>query len=587
MENFEISPEYLAIALIAFIPGVLGIAMSVFMWLRITQTRTTLMFLTFLVSCSLWQISEGFLRLSANAATATFWTHCINLVIIPAVVAGLHFVLLFAGHKKILWSKLFFLLVYLPAIYFAGGLALNLFPSNAIKDSFWNWLADPDMNQVQNVEAAWISCIALATMYFLAKSAFSGPKNNRILRARSLLLFIGYIIPAVIGIVCQILFPAVLQINELPIACPALISFSIASFIALRKYNLFDYSSSFPANRILKIMGEGVLIVDHDLIVRYANPGFSRLTGFSREQLPGMAITNLGLNYLDQNDKPMPANDSSAGEQKMNRIITRDGRERIVFYNSSPYVDKSGKVTGNIFIFTDITEIIKSNERIKEERTQALSYQSQLLSTQLNPHFIYNSLNSIQYFLLQDSCEAALNYISQFSGLMRSVLNNSLKTHISLADEIQFLEAYLNLEQIRLQHKFVYTIEVCDEIDSEELLISPMLLQPYVENSIVHGLGPINYDGKLVISFKLVEGRLYCVITDNGIGRENAIQIKEKQVGKSHRSHAMNLTSARLNILNEISGQEHVVTIEDLKDDSSANLGTRVCLSFPEIAFTL
>ncbi|MBI3136646.1 MAG: histidine kinase [Bacteroidetes bacterium] len=580
--SFEITTDYIGISLLAFIPGVIGLAISIYMWLKIPRTTTTTVFLVFVISCSVWQISEGFFRLSGNEATAIFWNRCISLSIIPCTAAGLHFSVLFSGNKRVLKSRLFYLFIYLPAVVFFGALILNIYTWPVITDEVWNWKSDPRLGTFQSAETLWVFCTSTSTMYFLARYAVSSRKKDLILRRRSLILFIGYLIPSAIGVVCQIIFPQVLGLEEMPLTAPAILTFSIASLIALQKYKLFRYSSAFPANRILEIMNEGVLILDTELRVRYANLGFSRITGYCPDELTGMSVHKLGPGYLNVKDQENEAKPTGVlSERTKRRIRSRDGSDRFVYYNSAAYIDKSGDITGTIILFTDITEIEKSSQKARCEKRQALQHQSKLLSSQLNPHFIYNSLNSIQYYILDENREPALNYISEFSKLMRTVLNNSLKEYITLSDEISFLEAYISLELKRLRNKFSYIINVSSEIDTDDVVIPPMLLQPYVENSIVHGLGLIDYQGILVISFALHNDRVVCEIVDNGVGRETAIHLKENRKGGVNKSHGMNITKTRIEILNEISEQDHHVHVEDLKDENQVGIGTKIIVSFP------
>ncbi len=126
--SIEITTDYLGISLLAFVPGLIGLAISIYMWLKIPKTTTTTVFLIFVISCSVWQISEGLFRLSGNEAMAFFWNRAISISIIPITVTGLHFALLFAGNKRVLKSRIFYLLVYLPGIVFLLHLCLTFMP---------------------------------------------------------------------------------------------------------------------------------------------------------------------------------------------------------------------------------------------------------------------------------------------------------------------------------------------------------------------------------------------------------------------------------------------------------------------------
>src|SRR3569833_882638 len=141
------------------------------------------------------------------------------------------------------------------------------------------------------------------------------------------------------------------------------------------------------------------------------------------------------------------------------------------------------------------------------------------LRTQLNPHFIFNSLNSIGDYIARHDKETADIYLSRFARLMRMILENSEYENISLADDLKALELYIQLEALRLGQKLLYHIEVDDDIDPELTLVPPMLLQPFVENSIWHGISPKNGSGCIYIRVKMNAGMVEYTVEDEGIGR--------------------------------------------------------------------
>lgn len=262
--------------------------------------------------------------------------------------------------------------------------------------------------------------------------------------------------------------------------------------------------------------------------------------------------------------------------------ITRsDGTKVWLLENASivrDAVSNEELVEGTIL---DITNLKESFAKVDEERRHALKYQSMLLSSQLNPHFIFNALNSVQFYILDKDPEPALNFVSEFSQLMRAVLNNSAREKISLTEEIEFLELYLNLEKRRFRDKFAYEINVQDSIDPDMENIVPMLLQPYVENTVVHGIGNIEHKGLLEIEFNEYEDNLVCIIDDNGVGREKAMELKKLRSGNQHKSMAMGITGSRLELLNRLEGGNYDVKVVDKKDEDGSVLGTRVIIRIP------
>src|SRR6185295_7264690 len=157
------------------------------------------------------------------------------------------------------------------------------------------------------------------------------------------------------------------------------------------------------------------------------------------------------------------------------------------------------------------------------------------LRSQMNPHFIFNSLNSIQHFITTKEKEEALNYLSKFSKLIRQILENSRENTVSIANELQLLQLYVQLEQLRFSNKFTYHLHTDEELDIENTEIPPLLIQPYVENAILHGLVSKNGNGELNLSFEKKNGALICKVEDNGIGRKQSAMLLEKKESK-HKS---------------------------------------------------
>ncbi len=207
---------------------------------------------------------------------------------------------------------------------------------------------------------------------------------------------------------------------------------------------------------------------------------------------------------------------------------------------------------------------------------QVFELEQKALQLQMNPHFIFNSLNAIQNFVLSNETDKAVNYLAKFSHLMRMILANSTTPLISLKDELKSLSYYLDLEQLRFDNKFEYEIIKDPSIDESFVVIPPMLLQPYVENAVIHGFVNSPNRGRLKIMFhNLPEGTLRCIVEDNGIGREKAIEIRQ-QSGITRKPRGMLITQERLEILNKQSRKNYSVQITDLKDERGEAAGTRV-----------
>jgi LytS/YehU family sensor histidine kinase len=196
----------------------------------------------------------------------------------------------------------------------------------------------------------------------------------------------------------------------------------------------------------------------------------------------------------------------------------------------------------------------------------------------MNPHFIFNSLNSIQKFIVRNDAESAHRYLSKFGSLVRTILHNSSRAFLPLADEIHSLELYLQLESLRLEHNFDYKLDIDPSIEVHTMMIPAMIIQPYVENAIWHGIMPLPHKGRLDLSFRLKGEALLCTIRDNGIGRKKSAELrKERQV--QHQSKGMKITEDRLNILALTEDLASTININDIDEDGIT--GTVVQLILP------
>ncbi len=235
----------------------------------------------------------------------------------------------------------------------------------------------------------------------------------------------------------------------------------------------------------------------------------------------------------------------------------------------------------SVAIFWRIKQI-KSRERKESEMRVALAgNELKALRAQMNPHFVFNSLNSIQHFILTNKASDAGKYLNKFARLMRVILNNSEKSLITVREEMEYLELYIELEAMRFDNMFTWTVDISDDIDIDYFEIPAMLLQPYVENAILHGLTPRNEGGKLEISLSMSGNNMLCRIKDNGIGRAKAREMRQLSSRKDHHSLGMKITSDRLELINNLQGSHLSMTISDLEDVNGQSAGTQVDIFIP------
>lgn len=224
-------------------------------------------------------------------------------------------------------------------------------------------------------------------------------------------------------------------------------------------------------------------------------------------------------------------------------------------------------------------KVFRDKERVRSELQRRLAgMEMQALRAQMNPHFLFNSLNSINRYIMQNEPETASEYLTKFARLMRSVLVHSKEQLVSLKDELEALRLYIELEALRFTHAFSYDAIVELDEDPSRVMIPPMLLQPYVENAIWHGLmhraAP---GGHLSIAVRRRNGALEVVIEDNGVGREAAGAMKSKSAAVQ-RSMGMRITRERLDLVRGLYDLDADVSITDLSDLHRRPMGTRVTI---------
>jgi sensor histidine kinase YesM len=237
------------------------------------------------------------------------------------------------------------------------------------------------------------------------------------------------------------------------------------------------------------------------------------------------------------------------------------------------------KRTAQLQIQTSILEEQKL-ENIRMTHNQEIAVLTeQSLKAQMNPHFIFNVLNSINQFIWENDKPKASLYLTHFSSLVRMILENSGQSVISLKRDLEALKLYVTMENMRFEDKFEYLEYVSDDIDAETIMIPPLIIQPFVENAIWHGFMTKESPGSLRVSItRISDNRLQIVIHDNGVGREAAKKLKSKSALKT-KSFGMQITNDRIDLLNKLYNFKNKATIEDLYDGFGNPSGTTVVIT--------
>ncbi len=231
----------------------------------------------------------------------------------------------------------------------------------------------------------------------------------------------------------------------------------------------------------------------------------------------------------------------------------------------------------------------KKNIILENERTIALNkmeielnqHKMASLRSQMNPHFLFNSLSAINDYIMHENPKAASKYLTKFSRLMRMILNNSRNRYITLYEEIETSKLYVDMEQLRTKSMFTFDLDISENLNLNKIIIPPLLIQPYLENAIIHGLKNKKQAGKLLLSLREIENTHVAItIEDNGIGREKSLQLKP--YGLKRKSYGMDITKDRIKLSKNLYGVEADLKIIDLYEGGIAT-GTRVEIITPKI----
>jgi len=234
------------------------------------------------------------------------------------------------------------------------------------------------------------------------------------------------------------------------------------------------------------------------------------------------------------------------------------------------------------FLYHSLKKVIRANlEKIAQEK-EILELEAKALRAQMNPHFIFNSLNSIKSLINKNENDMAAGYLTTFSKLIRTLFQNSDKREVSLYEEIETCKLYAQLENMRFGNKIKFGFNIDENLDLKDIKVPALILQPFIENAIWHGLVPKETGGIITITLKQTDSGIVCIIDDDGIGRELSQQYKS-QYEATHQSRGIGLTRSRLQLDKMLNERENIVEIIDKKDWQGRPLGTKVNLTFKNI----
>lgn len=277
------------------------------------------------------------------------------------------------------------------------------------------------------------------------------------------------------------------------------------------------------------------------------------------------------INNLESNKKFVRAEMDFEYQMKESLLLEKNKRQKLITLFS---------IIGGLLLL-GLVFVIFNRRQVKRRLTlqkEVTEYEQKALHLQMNPHFVFNCLGSISSFIVQNGTDSALKYLSKFSKLMRLTLEYSKGSIIPIDKEIEGLQNYLELEQLRFHNSFTFSIVSSEKVEFN-MGLPPLLIQPFVENAILHGLVPKEGDGKIEVHFDVQNNQLVCTITDNGIGITKSKEMKENSM-TAHQSMALEITKKRLEIMEATISKSAQIEIKEIEENNAIQ-GTKVTLRLP------
>jgi ligand-binding sensor domain-containing protein/two-component sensor histidine kinase len=361
--------------------------------------------------------------------------------------------------------------------------------------------------------------------------------------------------------------------------------FSYSAKPYIRSFSIFDQSIDFE--QILDSTGTIRLNYDQNFfsiefgLIDYFQPNYRplsyKLEGVDHSWYSSSTRKNVSYANLDGGNYIFKLKAANGSELQLPIFIETPFWKTPWFYILIAVVIFSGFLGFYMYRLRQI----KKQEEIKSGYNKMINQlEMKALRAQMNPHFLFNSLNSIRYYILKEEFENASDYITKFSKLLRLILRNSRQNMITLKEELDTLRIYIEFEQMRFSKSFTFKEDIHESVNPEEILIQPMTLQPFVENAIWHGLMPKESDRQLSLSLNKTENLLTVIIEDNGVGRQKSSAIRHENDMSESKSYGLQITDERFAILRSIRGKRSDFEITDLRDKHNRSTGTRVTIYY-------
>ncbi|MDP1727642.1 MAG: PAS domain S-box protein [Bacteroidota bacterium] len=345
------------VVLMTFVPACINIGIFIYVLFFLPQNETNYLFSIFVFLIGFWQFGDGLVRMSVTAESALLWYRMSGIFTLFTLPFGILFIFSITRGIEYISNRFVLISLFLPPIIFLLFIIAGLDTYNIIESENWYWIVNPVPDFFTNVIYLWISLGSLIMLALLWHNYLKTVEAKK-KQIQILILAVGFTVPVTGGLIAEILFPLILKINTIPLSTPLLTVFSVASLISIKKFNLLEYSPKHKWNQILESMNEGILIVDNDERIMYANKIFCKELGYEFEEIDGKIAREILIDVSD-----LPQMEKIIEERKNNifsiyemPIKSKSGIKLWMEINDSPYTDNAGKIIGSIGIQKNITE---------------------------------------------------------------------------------------------------------------------------------------------------------------------------------------------------------------------------------------
>lgn len=342
----------------SFIPAIINVIIFGFILFFQPNNRLNLNFALFCLVVACWQFADAFMRLAYDQKTAEEWYYIMGVFALLVTPLAVIFIILYAKWEKRFNGKFILLTQFLPPLLFICLNTARPVTHAIIPSEKWHWIANPDQQLMTQIIYSWVSLQGIFILVLLGMHVYQN-RNIKDKRQQSVMLAVGFAIPVLGGIISQAVVPLWLGMDNVPITPVLFTFFSIFTLISILRYNFLEYSPKHQWDRIVETMKEGLIIVNLDLVIMYANSQFLNLLGYDSDEIIGHKAN---LDVL----KPINSKQDWSEKETYEKLLIKKNGERIwVLISVTPYNDDSGKTIGYIIIYTDINDSKRSEARFR------------------------------------------------------------------------------------------------------------------------------------------------------------------------------------------------------------------------------